>query len=79
MSDTIPTSFTYERWRHGGWYVSEVRYPSGAVGCVSRNYPDRKWRIACDYRPNAYERFTYSSRDEAARAEYALAQSMRNA
>src|SRR5580700_4881304 len=28
----------YSPWRHGGWYVDNVRYPSGAVGCVSRNY-----------------------------------------
>lgn len=58
--------FTYEPWRHGGWYVNEVRYPSGAVGCVSRNYEDGKWRIACDTRPADH---TYASRNEAARAE----------
>ena len=57
----------YERWRHGGWYVMNVRYPSGAVGCVSRNYPDKKWRIVCDERPG--ERPTYANRDAAARAE----------
>jgi len=34
----------YAPWRHGGWYVTNVRYPSGAVGCVSRNYPEKKWR-----------------------------------
>ena len=27
----------YEKWRHGGWYVCNVRYPSGAIGCVSNN------------------------------------------
>lgn len=69
----MPQTFTYERWRHGGWYVLEVRYPSGAVGCVSRNYADRKWRIACDPRPNAYELYTYPNRDAAARAEWELA------
>jgi len=63
-------TFTYERWRHGGWYVNEVRYLSGAVGCVSRNYPDRKWRIVCDDRKGDY---TYPSRDAAAEAEYYLA------
>lgn len=41
----------FSPWRHGGWYVDNLRYPSGAVGCVSRNYADRKWRIACDPRP----------------------------
>ena len=71
-------TFGYSRWRHGGWYVCGVRYASGASGCVSRNYPDRKWRIICDRRrrgdigePGDY---TYPSRDEAARAEYALSQ-----
>lgn len=59
----------YERWRHGGWYVLNIQYPSGAVGCVSRNFPDRKWRIVCDPRSGGH---TYPSRDAAARAEYAL-------
>jgi hypothetical protein len=58
--------FEYEPWRHGGWYVSNVRYPSGAVGCVSRNYADRKWRIACDSRE---EDHTYPTRKAAAQAE----------
>ena len=62
-------TFTYERDRHGGWYVVNVRYPSGAVGCVSRNYPDRQWRIVCDSRLGDY---TYRTREEAARAEQEL-------
>lgn len=59
----------YSTWRHGGWYVDNVRHASGAVGCVSRNYPDGKWRIVCfnDGR-------TFKSRDAAARAERAIAQ-----
>lgn len=60
--------FDYSPWRGGGWYVGNVRYPSGAVGCVSRNYPDGKWRIVCDPRPFA-EQPTYRTRDDAARAE----------
>lgn len=68
MNDTTTVVDTwepeYDRWRHGGWYVTNVRYPSGAVGCVSRNYPDRKWRIVC--RDHGQ---TYPSRDAAARAE----------
>jgi hypothetical protein len=64
--------FTYSAWRHGGWYVHEVRYPSGACGCVSRNYPDKKWRIACDPRPFEQQP-TFNSRDEAAAAEFLLA------
>ena len=62
----------YDRWRHGGWYVTNVRYPSGAVGCVSRNYPDKRWRIVCDPRPDAHALHTYRTRDEAARAEREL-------
>ncbi|CAM3421753.1 hypothetical protein [Paracidovorax anthurii] len=68
--------FGYSRWRHGGWYVSGVRYPSGACGCVSRNYPDRKWRIVCDDRRqemNGPGDATFGSCDEAARAEQTLA------
>jgi hypothetical protein len=68
-----PCAFTYERWRHGGWYVFEVRYPSGAVGCVSRNYADRKWRIACDPRDTPP---TFRNRTEAAKAEYRLVREM---
>jgi len=64
-----PIHLQYEPWRHGGWYVTNVCYPSGAVGCVSRNYPDRKWRIACDSRKGDY---TYASREAAARAERGL-------
>lgn len=62
----------YAHWRHGGWYVVNVRYPSGAVGCVSRNYADRKWRIVCHPLPFDQQP-TFRSRDEAARAEYLLA------
>lgn len=68
MTQFIPE---YSRWRHGGWYVHNVRYPSGAVGCVSRNYPDGRWRIVCDPRDGDH---TYRSRDEAATAELQLAQ-----
>jgi hypothetical protein len=63
---------SFSPWRHGGWYVDNVRYPSGACGCVSRNYADRKWRIVCDKRPFE-DRPTFKTRDEAARAERKLA------
>jgi hypothetical protein len=65
----------YSKWRHGGWYVDNVRYPSGAVGCVSRNYPDGKWRIVCANQDDV----TYPTRDAAARAERLLADRMRRA
>lgn len=64
--------FTYSHWRHGGWYVHGVRYRSGAIGCVSRNYEDRKWRIVCDPRPFE-DRPTFKTREEAALAEWRLA------
>lgn len=77
---TIPAGWQpeYSPWRHGGWYVHNVRYPTGAVGCVSRNYSDRKWRIVCDDREGSYpdgpDDHTYPNRDAAARAEYEMAQ-----
>ena len=69
---------SFASWRHGGWYVTNVRYNSGACGCVSRNYEDGKWRIVSDdRRVNIGDPgdVTYKSRDAAARAEYALAES----
>lgn len=68
--------FSYSRWRHGGWYVHGILYPSGAVGCVSRNYADQRWRIVCDPRP--FEaRPTFRSRGDAALAEWHLANAER--
>lgn len=67
---------SFSPWRHGGWYVDNVQYASGAIGCVSRNYEDRKWRIVCDPRREALGSpgdFTFGSRLEAARVEYVLA------
>jgi hypothetical protein len=54
----------FSPWRHGGWYVDNVRYPSGACGCVSNNYPDKKWRIVC-----GPQDLTFSTRGDAAKAE----------
>lgn len=65
----------YSKWRHGGWYVHTVRYPNGAIGCVSNNYPDKKWRIACDDRRNVD--FTFPTREAAANAELELVRVMR--
>lgn len=70
-----PTRFDYSPWRHGGWYVHNVQYHSGGVGCVSRNYEDGKWRIVCDPRPWE-ERPTFRTRDEAALAEWHLAKEL---
>lgn len=70
-----PETFVYSPWRHGGWYVGNVRYPSGAVGCVSRNFADGEWRIVCDPRPFD-EQPTFATRDAAALAEWHLTQSV---
>lgn len=68
MSSTSP--FSYSPWRHGGWYVHGVRYRSGACGCVSRKYPDKKWRIVCYDTSVPFEQHpTFRSRDDAARGE----------
>lgn len=75
MNETAEFTPSYEAWRHGGWYVTNVRYPSGAVGCVSRNYSDHKWRIACEsgaYPGSPTDR-TFPNRDAAARAEREVA------
>lgn len=71
---------SYSKWRHGGWYVDNLQYPSGACGCVSNNYPDKKWRIACDDRRTELGQpgdFTFLTRDAAAIAEYTLVQALR--
>lgn len=69
--------FTYTKWRHGGWYTN-VRYPDGACGCVSNNYTDKKWRIACDPRPFD-EQPTFTTREDAAGAELSLIYGMKAA
>lgn len=72
------SELSFERWRHGGWYVHGVHYPSGAVGCVSNNYTDGKWRIVCDPRrnePGGEGDYTFPNRLLAARAEQELAKS----
>jgi hypothetical protein len=75
MGGHPPTQFTYDRWRHGGWYVHETMWPNGGCGCVSRNYTDRKWRIACDPRPFEQQP-TFATRDAAARGERLFVQAM---
>ena len=68
-----PSSFEFSPWRHGGWYVDNVQYASGAIGCVSNNYTDKRWRIVCDGRPGA-DQITYATREAAAMAEWHLAE-----
>ena len=70
---------SFTRWRHGGWYVLNVRHIGGGCGCVSNNYLDGKWRIVCDpRRGNLGEEgdFTFPTRDAAARAEHDLVQAV---
>lgn len=75
MAGEPPTAFTYHWWRHGGWYVDQTIWPNGGCGCVSRNFADKKWRIACDPRPFA-EQPTFRNRDNAARGEWLYVQSL---
>lgn len=56
-----------ERWRHGGWYVENVRYPNGGVGCVTNNTVfDKHWHMAC----SEFVEIGFSTRSDAAKAEY---------
>lgn len=69
----------YSSWRHGGWYVYNLRYPNGACGCVSNNYPDGKWRVVCDKRRGSLGQegdFTFPTRDATAHAEYEIVQQL---
>lgn len=66
-----PWESSYDHWRHGGWYT-DARYPSGACGCVSSNYDDKKWRIAC----GPFHGLTFSTRKDAANAERAMTLAM---
>jgi hypothetical protein len=68
----------FSPWRHGGWYVDNLQYPSGAVGCISRNYPDKKWRIVCDPRPFESQP-TFPNRIAAARGERDLIEALKYA
>jgi hypothetical protein len=75
QAESAPQQFSYSAWRQGGWYVHNVRHPNGSCGCVSNNYPDKKWRIVCDKRRGSLGEegdFTFPSRDAAARAEFEL-------
>jgi hypothetical protein len=77
--DKAPFVGEYSIWRHGGWYVNNIRYPSGAVGCVSNNYPDSLWRIVCDPRRTELGQpgdHTFATRGAAAAAEFELVLAM---
>lgn len=66
---------SFSQWRHGGWYITNVRYPNGAIGCVSNNYADSKWRVVCDSRRVGLDvpgDFSFNTREEAAMAEREL-------
>lgn len=62
----------YSNWRHGGSYVDNIVYPSGAVGCIasSRHTRSGRFEIACS--PAEHDE-KYRTRDEAARAEAEIA------
>ena len=77
LKDDAEWTPMFTAWRHGGWYVNNVRHPSGAVGCVSNKFEDKKWRIVCDpRRVNLGEDgdITFKSRVDAAKGERDLIQ-----
>lgn len=55
----------YSVWRHGGSYVSGVRYPSGAIGCIAsaRHTISGRFEVAC------FDLGKFKTRREAADAE----------
>jgi hypothetical protein len=75
LSNDAEWTPSYKEWRHGGWYVTNLSYPSGACGCVSNNYHDKRWRIVTDCRRDILGQpgdYHFATRDEAAQAERAL-------
>lgn len=69
----------YSYWRHGGSYVDNLPYPSGAVGCIAsaRRTHSGRFELAC---PPADAEWTgprtFRTRDAAARAEASYALSL---
>lgn len=63
---------TYSPWRHGGSYVDNIVYPSGAVGCIAsaRHTASKQFEIAC---PPSWPGDQFKTRDAAAYAEAQLA------
>lgn len=62
----------YSHWRHGGSYVDNIVYPSGAAGCIAsaRHTTSGRFEIACP--PSRYEG-GFKTRDAAAYAEAQIA------
>ena len=52
--------------------MTDVRYPSGAVGCVSNKYEDGRWRVVCQQEPKP----SFATRREAADAEQAIVEAL---
>lgn len=63
----------YEPWRHGGSYVSNIVYPSGAVGCIvsARHSATGRFHVACG--PAELTEVKHKTRRAAAFAERAYA------
>ncbi len=59
---------SFDPWRHGGYYVTNLRYPTGAVGCVAKVGARDQWSIAC---PDGWGAHVarFSNRRDAAQAE----------
>lgn len=67
-----PERFTYSRARDA-WRVNEIEYPSGMSGCVMKALRNGEWLILQDPR-QGHDRPTFRTRDEAALAEWHLAE-----
>lgn len=76
VSEALDESAAWEplfsKWSGGGWYVANVQYPEGSVGCVCYSFDESTWRIVCDPRAGSDEEVTFKTRKEAAHAERML-------
>ena len=66
----------FSPWRHGGSYVTNLRYPNGACGCIvsARHSDDGFFHIACG--PRELTSIKFKTRREAAYAERAYVEKL---
>lgn len=62
------------QWQEGGWELKGIYFPDRRRCFVSRNYPDKRWRIVADPRATSSgnEGATYPTRESAIRAARCL-------
>ena len=68
----------FSPWRHGGSYVTNIRYPNGACGCIvsARHSTDGFFHIACG--PEELTSIKFKTRRAAALAERAYVEKLIN-